>query len=256
MHVVSKAFWLHKAGNSPTEYEDACWPDKPFEADTKVARFAVADGATEASFSGIWARGLIKAYGKGWFATRNLAKPLAALRSAWHKRVSGKPLPWYAEEKLSMGASSSLVGLTLTIPLAIGQTHGQWESLAVGDSCLFHVRSGDILTAFPLHRSEQFNNYPFLLSSNHERDDSLFGKIARKQGEWKPGDVFYLMTDALAFWLLRRQEEDAMGLVGLADIQTQEGFTGFVQFERDELDANGRHWLRNDDVTLVRIDVS
>jgi len=256
MHVTSKAFWLPKAGNAPEEYEDAFWPDKPFEAHTKLVRFAVADGATETSFSSIWARGLTRAYGRGRLGDRSRGKAIARLRAAWHRRVNGKPLPWYAEEKVRMGAFSSLVGLTLTVRPSIDRRHGQWEAMALGDSCLFHVRGVDLLAAFPLDGSEQFNNRPLLLSTNPDSDDSVLGQMAHKQGQWEATDVFYLMTDALACWLLRRQEENAKGLARLAELQTQDRFAEFVHREREELDANGRPRLQNDDVTLVRIEVS
>jgi hypothetical protein len=165
--------------------------------------------------------------------------------------VNAKPLPWYAQEKLRMGAFSSLVGLTV----GSAPSGGRWKAISIGDSCLFHVRDSVLCAAFPLERAEQFNNRPLLLSTNPQSDDGVLGQIARRQGRWEPGDVFYLATDALACWLLRRQEEAAKGLACLADIRTQDGFAEFVQVQRGELDAGGRPWLRNDDVTLVRIEV-
>ncbi len=51
-----QALHLVKAGNDPSEYEDA------FAADADRARFAVADGATEASFAARWARLLVEGF--------------------------------------------------------------------------------------------------------------------------------------------------------------------------------------------------
>ncbi len=256
MRVAAKAFWLPKAGSAPDEYEDAFWPTGLPNVEASLVRFAVADGATETSFSGLWAKLLAKAYWRGWFKGPDPREHLERLRSAWHQSLNGKPLPWYAEEKMRMGAFSSLVGLTLTVPPGIDQDYGKWSAMAIGDSCLFHVRDGTMLTAFPLQHSKQFDSRPLLLSTNPRTDEGVLRQIARKEGEWKPGDLFYLMTDALACWLLRRQEDDAKGLVGLSDLQTQERFAEFIQCEREEVDADDHPWLRNDDVTLFRVEVS
>ena len=65
MHVFSRAYWMPKAGNSEAEYEDSFWP-RFLDGESNNFRFAVADGATEASFSGIWARQIVRAFGKGF----------------------------------------------------------------------------------------------------------------------------------------------------------------------------------------------
>ena len=62
MFISFKAFCLQKDGNDVTEYEDAFSP-RLFEND-KYSEFrcAVADGATETSFSGLWAKILVDAF--------------------------------------------------------------------------------------------------------------------------------------------------------------------------------------------------
>src|SRR5712664_4061192 len=108
MHVVAQAFWLPKAGNTLEEYEDAYWPERPVDQKTDAFSFAVADGATETSFSDVWAKMLVRAYCQRQLSDKKLSKSLPRLQSTWLKLVSGKPLPWYAEEKLRSGAFSSL----------------------------------------------------------------------------------------------------------------------------------------------------
>jgi hypothetical protein len=253
MNIVSTAFWRPKAGHAPEEYEDACWPATPYKAQTDVARFAVADGAAEASFSDLWARDLTRAYGKGWFSDGETARSMQRLRRLWQRRIDGKQLAWYAQEKAAMGAFAALVGLTVYDAGATARS-GRWQAMAIGDSCLFHVRKGKLLKSFPLVRSEQFNNHPALLSSLPDSRESVPQRPATCSGEWRSGDRFYLLTDALACWLLRRYECGLTG--GLSSILNEDEFSHLVCNERQRKDAGGRALLRNDDVTLLRVAVA
>jgi hypothetical protein len=54
------AFWCQKAGNGVEEYEDA-WSVRQVE-ETAGCRVAIADGATESSYSKIWATLLVESY--------------------------------------------------------------------------------------------------------------------------------------------------------------------------------------------------
>src|SRR5688572_4132402 len=116
MRIRCNAFWLQKAGNTEDEYEDAFAPGTPVEGSFDEFRCAVADGATETSFSGLWAQILADAYVEQRL-TRLHAELLAPLSSQWHAaitaRTAHKPLPWYAVEKLEKGAFSSLMGLCI-----------------------------------------------------------------------------------------------------------------------------------------------
>ena len=121
------AFHLPKSGNSAEEYEDA------FAASPEHGRFAVADGASESSFAGLWARllveGFVKEARKPWEETGWL-KPL---HERWAAEVNRRPLPWYAEMKRQEGAFATLLGFALRSP-------DHWRAVAVGDSCLIQVR--------------------------------------------------------------------------------------------------------------------
>src|ERR1700754_4491954 len=109
MHVLAQVFSLPKAGNSLAEYEDAYWPEKQIDQGADVFSFAVADGATETSFPGLWARMLVRAFCRGQFSGSRLETSLRSLQKKWLDEVSQKPLPWYAEEKMRSGAFSSLL---------------------------------------------------------------------------------------------------------------------------------------------------
>ena len=53
MTTGSRIFWLPRRGNKPDEYEDA------FAVEDASGRYALADGASEGCFTGLWARLLV-----------------------------------------------------------------------------------------------------------------------------------------------------------------------------------------------------
>jgi hypothetical protein len=233
------AFRLAKAGNAPDEYEDA------FAA--AAGRFAIADGASEASFAADWARllaeGFVAAEGQPWHDL----DWLAPLRQRWAAAVDGRSMPWYAETKREQGAFATLLGLALRPPA--GDKPGTWHALAVGDSCLFHTRGGRLLAAFPLENSTAFGSRPPLLGS---RPGGPEPQSEQARGRYRPGDRFLLMTDALAQWFLAQDEqgarpaEEVAGL--LAAVDPDAAFVSWVGGRRGQ-------GLHNDDVTLLLVDL-
>jgi hypothetical protein len=243
-----RSFWLPKAGNQPHEYEDAFWPARSMIRTARTIRCAVADGATEASFSGLWAGMLVQAFGRGRLASHRIRDTLVPLQAAWWNEVSRKPLPWYAEEKRRSGAFSSLLGLILTE--ARDGNAVTWSVTAVGDSCLFLVRDDALVVSFPLQASDHFDNRPSLISSVLSRNDSLENVLCHESGLARPGDTFYLLTDALACWFLARCEEGNAPwttLDGIGEATPRESFADWMTGERRD------NRIRNDDVTMLRM---
>src|SRR5579872_1292737 len=113
MRVRVRSRWVQKAGNQPSEFEDAFFPVHDYETEAIRFRAAAADGATESSFSGEWAWELARGYGLGRLDPSRPATSLATAQRRWQARVSGVDLPWYAQEKLRQGAFSTLLGLTV-----------------------------------------------------------------------------------------------------------------------------------------------
>jgi len=192
MIVTARAFWAPKAGNRADEYEDAFWPLNTAKRAAKrkdsPLRFAVADGATETSFSGLWARRLVRAYGEGCLGGEDWDAWLDQLRrqqAAWHDEVLQKPLPWYAEDKVREGAYAALLGLEVA---AGGEQGGEWRSVAVGDCCLLQWRGGELAAAFPAQDAAFFTSRPYLLSSNAARNEGLQDQVQRAAGQWLPRD--------------------------------------------------------------------
>jgi hypothetical protein len=245
-------FWMPKAGNTPAEYEDAFWPRQDcVEAFGPDLRLAVADGATETSFSGLWARLLVSSYGRGRLTGQAPAHELSKMRRVWRRAVGQKPLPWYAEEKLRSGAFSSLAGLTV-FPMEKGAAiAGDWQATAIGDSCVVQARGNDLVSSFPFSQSEEFNSRPRLVSSlDSDAPDDLGANTI--SGSWQNGDAFYLMTDALACWCLRGVESDEPVFEKLNALQAPSDFELFIDELRSTIDTEKRPLLKNDDVTLIR----
>ncbi len=250
MQIYAHCFYLQKAGNKRKEYEDAFSP-KHVDQGGHLFRFAVADGATETSFAGVWAKMLVRAYVRGSLGFPEGSDALARLRERWRLIVGKRPLPWYAEEKVRLGAAATFLGLTLEAPVE-AQGRIWWRAVALGDSCLFHVR-GDVLQAgFPIEKSADFTNQPALLSTNLGEDQRLPEHTVTHTGEARPDDSFYLMTDALACWFWASYEQGQAPWQTLRDLGTcdaRESFSTLVRTLRKQ------KFIRNDDVTLFRIEI-
>jgi hypothetical protein len=245
VEIYAKEFWLPKRGSSNDEYEDAS------DIADDRGRFAVADGATEASFSGVWAKQLVRA-----FTGKKLSVPIALeelkpLQTKWQKIVHRHPLPWYAEEKAASGAFAAFVGLEVSQEQTETGVKNIWRATAAGDSCLAQVRGDEIIESFPLSDSASFNSRPNLLSSAAALNDNQDQLVLNATGSCGCEDVFFLMTDALACWFFKERELGNKPWNLLRDLDTQ----GNVSFEKFITDLRTEGRMKNDDVTLVRVDI-
>jgi hypothetical protein len=239
-----EAFSCAKAGNRREEYEDA-WAVRGGDS-PRAARVAVTDGATEASFSALWAVLLAESWVRARASGPEFANRLGAARRLWARRIRGRRLAWYAEEKARRGAYAAFLGVAL-VPRT-----GAWRAMAVGDCNLFQLRGlGPDLRlerAFPLERAEEFGSSPFLLGSLERREDDPSAHVRLAEGVL-PGDgMLLLASDALSAWLLRREERgepvwEAVSPLGVRDALD---FDALVAHARED-------GARNDDMTLVRI---
>ena len=237
----SRAFWLTKRGNEPDDYEDAC------AVDSAQGRFAIADGATESSFARTWAKLLVDQYVElpvRW--QQRWRDWLPPLQQRWVEEVGRRPLPWYAESKVEQGAFATFLGL-LVEPVKCQR----WWAVAVGDSCLFQVRDDQLLTAFPLIAASEFSNQPSLIGSRTPVDVVTAERERFCHGECRSGDRFFLATDALAHWVLKQHEQGAQPwqTILTACQPPADTFAAWIETLRDA------HEIRNDDVTLIVIDV-
>jgi len=248
LHPVSaasfsvEAFSCQKAGNARAEYEDA-WAIRGSDSPTRC-RVAVADGATESSFSALWAALLVESFVRGRSHGPDFFTRLDAVRRLWRRKVRGRPLPWYAAEKARRGAYAAFVGVSLN---AVNQG---WRAVAIGDCCLMHGTGNgtgrELAKAFPLSHSGEFGSSPFLVGSVKKVDDNPFPYVRVSEGVLAPNDALLFASDALAAWLLRRAERAEPAWEAVEAIRTQEEFESLVAQARED-------GTRNDDMTLVRL---
>jgi hypothetical protein len=125
---------------------------------------------------------------------------------------------------------------------------GDWRSAAIGDTCLFHVRDGRLLAAFPLSESSSFGTSPALLGSCDADPGPIVDHVRLAWGTVAEGDDFFVCTDAMAAWFLARTEVGGKPWETLRDLSQ----IGFAEWLYEARRASGLH---NDDVTLVHIDI-
>jgi hypothetical protein len=251
-----QVFWVPKQGNSTEEYEDAYACAHPL--------YAIADGATESSFADLWANILVCEFIRqplNYLDLRaeTVSEWLEPIQTHWHQQIHWEKLPWYAEEKARHGAFATLLGIEFQDrPEAPRSFWGRlfsgftrpplrWRALAVGDSCLFHVRNHTLLRPFPLTKSTMFNPRPLLFCSNPGSNSEVCGGVHLLEGEWLPEDLFLLATDALSCWFLKECETGKQPWRTLMALKTQTDFETLVARLR------GKEGMKNDDTTLLRI---
>lgn len=242
--VVCFSGKVPKQGNRFDECEDEV------EASPGTAHFAVADGATEASYAQQWARILVRAFPQIDSASLDATSFelwLDTCRrewSAWVDSLNSKTLPWFTQEKLSLGSFATFLGLCFDFSTG-SEDSLIWRAVAYGDSCLFIVQDDTGLReAFPIHEPDQFSLTPPLL-----------GTASIPLGEWlrilsgsvSQLDKMYLATDALAHWFVESDRTFGKPWESLDTLRTEEDLGAFVD------DLRAAHLIRNDDVALVRI---
>ena len=259
MRVRVSYFTITKAGNSESEYEDAFYPVFPSTEDITRDRFrfSVADGATEGYLSGDWANFLVRSFHRASSLRFDETFEVALRRwNAWLPRYfeararAGRPVQWFDEAKLAQGAFATFLGIQFRSRRG-DDSAGRWGAVALGDTCVFHVREEVLVAAFPLDRAEAFDITPNLVPSKPSRFDIVRTFARQTGGEWKHGDAFFLATDALAAWFLGEAERKQAPWRILRDLDTEEQppFADWVH------DLRERKAMRNDDVTLLRVEV-
>ena len=217
----------------------------PIHRPKRVAA-AVSDGASQAWGSATWAEALAQA----WVATPASSGPRwvryveSCVAPEWTARQNPESLPWYAREGLRRGSAATFVGLSVSL------TTYRYIAVAVGDAMLVHVRGRRLLRVYPRRSLGPSPVIPDLLRSR-----PLHGGIRPRgaRGTARSGDVFLLMTDAMARWLARAHAE-APGTTGWwstisGACTTPADFQDWVTSERQA------RRLEDDDVTLAWVKV-
>ena len=200
-----RVFELAKEPEHPDQNQDAWW----LNAQDGLA--AIADGVTSGLFSRPWARILTRAAVQDWPDPSNeedFSAWLVDLRNQWEAEIDTSGLAWYQRAKLREGGFSTLVWLRLleNDGLRDGREQSPVEVMAIGDSCLFHIRDDEMLQSFPLDATHAFDSSPLVLGSvDLNRDNQL--QFERLEITCRAGDMLVLCTDAVAAWALERHEQ-------------------------------------------------
>lgn len=274
MRASAIAYWASKEGSSAAEYEDASRvvPGLGDEVPGDWIGVAVADGATESLLARHWATMVAGGFAAASAAAEDsylFAETAIVLSARWPGVVDsyvaerenlGRPLRWYERPGIAKGAYSTLLALQVNIDNERAATPGahnepgllpvigSWHSAALGDTCLFLVRGGRLQVAYPLGESAEFGTSPALLGSCDTDPEVIAAHVRLAGGSVAEGDDFFLCTDALAAWFLARAEEGGRPWETLRDL-TSTGFAAWVSLAREAGE------LRNDDVTLVHVDI-
>lgn len=274
MRASAIAYSAVKDGSATAEYEDAfqILPGTGDEVPGDWVGVAVADGATESLLARQWATMLADEFAGVPNAARDsnaFTETVSELSAQWpnllesyltERRNAARPLRWYERPGIEKGAFATLLTFQLSIDNEIAAKSsseaessrlvviGSWHSAAVGDTCLFHVRSGRLRVAFPLGASAHFDTSPALLGSFNDGLEVIKDHIQFAEGIVAEGDDFFVCTDALAAWFLARVEEGGRPWEALRDLSDTE-------FPEWITTARRTQGLRNDDVTLVHVDI-
>ncbi len=249
MPFESRVFQLARDTEHPEEYQDA------YGLDAARGIAAVADGVTSSIFARRWARILTEAtvaaapdpndpqaFGR-WLQLR---------RQTWSQRIDTSSLAWYQKAKLPQGAFSTLLWIRL-LPLA-RQRPGTFGALrlrgyAIGDSCLFHARHGEVLRTFPIQKAEELEADPLVLGSVDLSRDQLLQFQALDELCYAD-DLLVLCTDAIAAWALRLGESGNPPVWETYWNMTQQ------RWQEEVIRLRDQGHMRYDDATLLLLRVA
>lgn len=253
-------FRTHKAGETENDCEDSVYPTTREPSDRL---FAVADGATQSFYSGVWAEQLTRCFAQkpdeafgDW--TSWLSEPQRVWREEVQRRAETALDDVFVSNNLNerRPAAATFVGLRLLSLENGGGGLIPWEALVLGDSCLFHLRHDAQVRSYLKQKAADFN---FVTESAESYPKTSIHKPIRlpdskvDDAEWngavaaQAGDVFLLATDAFSKWMLSREEagKPVWGVVAWL-----EGETEFQRLVRDARE-DAQQPLENDDVALA-----
>ena len=242
MFFQFRTFHVAKDSGFAEEYEDA------FCVDGERGTAAIADGVSSAIFSALWAqiltRALVEAppnvHDAGAFKAW-----LTARRAEWLAGIDLPNMGYFQKTKLRQVGGAFCTLCWLQVYPDPERTDGlRYRVYALGDSCLFHVRAGELLQSFPLRTSAEFDLDPAAIcSADLGRDSALDFPAIDEVCE--PGDLLILATDAVAKCLLA--EREAGGTIDWSRYATLHELNWLAEIEAHRNDRR----IRRDDSTVV-----
>jgi hypothetical protein len=209
--LFCRQWTVQKAGLGSEQNEDACLTRRLEQGDgPPQLLMAVADGATEAVYSRLWAKKLVESAEPDWplLSDDELSKQLDPIRREFSPFGPGEDVAWYVRNKyMDQGSQATLLVASLT-----GTTAGESfdvRALSVGDCCLIVLKASGEVLSFPMQSSDDFGVNPVLLGNRIPKPD----KYDRWEAEVEPGDLILAGTDAVSKWALQCLECEKSGLL-------------------------------------------
>lgn len=239
MTLDVRGYILCKGG----EFFQDCADHYAFNRDAH--HFAIADGVTKSFFPQLWSRILTERV----VASNNVATlPIGECCDCWLETVltqlSKSEIKWYTKNALTQKKPA----LSTLVSLSLDEENSIWSASAIGDSFLFFIPEGkeeDQTEWIRLSSKPEpiiFDNFPDYLSSRGLHK----GKAVSISHPIISG-TFYLVTDALAEWIINE------GVTALNVINNewtdQEAFEAGVKRQRE----SGH--LHDDDSSILIIKV-
>jgi len=233
-------FSVEKAGSTTAENEDrAAW-----SISARAARVAIADGATESSYSDVWAEALVRTWisdtspgiGPGF---------VDAARAKWNERLPDiEALPWYAQAKLEEGSHATFAGFHLRT----NARRMRWRAEIVGDCeiFIFKTRGSLHLTRCePLKDAADFGYHPNLIGTSPSAPTAV---PVVATGRLRSPFEIWLATDAFAAACLEAASHGREPWEEWAAAMDEPNSFGEVVAQWRSAGA-----MRNDDTTVCRI---
>jgi hypothetical protein len=124
-----------------------------------------------------------------------------------------------------------------------------WTAAALGDTVLFHVRGAELLQQLPKIAAGEFGVNPDGVFTSPAAVGRMREKLVISQGAIAADDVLFVATDACAEWILNLRGTEEAQLW-----KTLRGVTDPETFSRMVADYRASGALKNDDVTLLRVE--
>ena len=171
---------------------------------------AVADGASEAVYSRLWAYALVKAADPVWPTLNDdeLNERLTQVRKSFSPLPPDAQIPWYVRNKfLTQGSQATLLVTSITR----SKEEGEFivRSVAVGDCCLLLFSANGGVNSFPVRSVADFNLNPVLVMNRNQ----VPLEFARSELRVRHGDFLLVCTDATGKWALQCLESNQAALL-------------------------------------------
>jgi hypothetical protein len=240
-------FSAPKRGNTEQEWEDGAAGSPGVRAHGGNPRYIVVDGATEAYDSVRWVDHLVSSFvdARAPELTRDsMRRWFVQMQELWTAKAPARA-SYIEESKFAQGSFATLLGCELT---DLAGARPTWHAAAVGDTVIFHVREGRLLTHFPKLVANDFGVHPDVVHTSPAHLDNMVEKLDFASGELAAGDLFFLATDAFAEWMVRNLQDDDQKLWDV--LSRLDHPLCFERLVNDQRDAGA---MKNDDVTLLRV---